>query len=248
MESSAETNLGLETTSSSAANRSVNPLFPALTRTQVAEIVAYVRFPNDPRQRQELLSSKSVRVSPNELLVLYRANQLPATLDRLDRMEQHYLDVSKLDAAEVRRGLDASDPDDLGALAYKWCLANDGADPRLQIAKRILALIPIARRQVEAGKPALELNELFMLNDQANMLLIDPHLRRGLDILAATRAGGRRQNPGGKNERQMRASEFLEARKAEPSLTQQEFVQCCNPRLSVKTLQRGLKDLRNSPL
>jgi hypothetical protein len=248
MKRKAKTKPAPETTSGSSANRSVNPLFPALTKEQVAEIVAYVRFPNNPRQRQELLSAKSLRLSPKEFYVLYRANQFLATLDLLDQMEQHYLNVAKLDAREVRGGLDASDPDDLGALAYKKCLTEDGADPRIRIALRILALIPIARRRLETGKPALELNELFMLNGHANMLLLAPHIDRGLNTLAAARAGGRRRNPAGKDDRQTLAVEFREAQKAEPSLTQREFAQSCNPPVAEKKLQRGLKDLRSSSL
>jgi hypothetical protein len=217
-----------------------------LTAKQGTEIISHLRFPNDPRKRRELLSAKSLRLSTNEWFTLIRADQLLATLDRLERMEKHYIEVSKLDAKEVRRGLEASDPDDPGALAYKWCLTEEGTDPRLQIAERILSLIPIARRHLEEGKPALELNEIFMLNDQANMLLIAPHLRRGLDNLAAARAGGRRRNPTGKETRQAFALEFVEARKAKPGLSQREFAESCNPPISVKTLRRGLKELESS--
>ena len=118
------------------------PPFSTLTAKQGREIIAHLRFPNDPQRQRELLSGKSLTLSSNEWYVLIRADQLLASLDRLERMEKHYFNVAKLDASEVRGGLEASDPDDLGALAYKWCLTNDGADPRLQIAKRILALIP----------------------------------------------------------------------------------------------------------
>jgi hypothetical protein len=224
------------------------PPFSTLTRRQGAEIISYMRFPNDPRDRRELLSAKSLKLSAGELLTLARADQLLTALDRLERMEKHYLEVSKLDAKEVRRGLEASDPEDLGALAYKWCLTEEGADPRLQIAERILSLIPIARRHLEVGKPALELNEIYMLNDRANMLLIAPHVRRGLNNLAAGRAGGRRRNPAGKETRESFTLEFLAARKANPRLTQLKFVQSRNPPASVKTLQRGLKDLKSSPV
>jgi hypothetical protein len=159
------------------------------------------------------------------------------------RNQRELLEVSKLDAKEVQRRLEASDPDGLGALAYKWCLTEEGADPRLRIAKRILSLIPIARRNLETGKPALELGEIFMLNDRANMLFCAPHLRRGLDNLAAGRAGGRRRNPAGREARQQLASDFLAARKVRPSLTQRKFVQSLNPPVLLKTLQRGLQDL-----
>lgn len=57
-------------------------------------------------------------------------------------MEKHYHEVSKLDAREVRRRLEASDPDNPGVLACKWCLTEEGADPRLQIAGRILSFNP----------------------------------------------------------------------------------------------------------
>jgi hypothetical protein len=144
--------------------------FSTLTRRQGAEIISYMRFPNDPRDRREVLSAKSLKLSASELLALANADQLLTTLDGLERMEKHYLEVSKLDAKEVQRRREASDPDDLDALAYKWCLTEEGADPRLQIAERILSLIPIARRNLETGKPALELNEIFMLNDRANQV------------------------------------------------------------------------------
>jgi hypothetical protein len=223
-------------------------LFNTLTRKQGAEIISHMRFPNDPRNRRELLSAKSLKLSGGEFLTLARADQLLTALDRLELMEKHYLEVSKLDAKEVQRRLGASDPDDLGTLAYKWCLTEEGADPRLRIAERILSLILIARRHLEAGKPALELSEIFMLNDQANMLLIGPHLRRGLNNLAAGRAGGRRRNPAGKETRESFALEFLAAREVRPSLTQQEFTQSRNSAVSMKTLQRGLKDLKSSPV
>jgi hypothetical protein len=224
------------------------PPLSTLTAKQGAQIISFMRFPNDPRKRRELLLANSLKLSGGELLTLVRANQLLATLDGMERMEKHYVEVSKLDAKEVQRRLEASDPDDLGVLAYKWCLTEEGADPRLRIAERILSLIPIARRNLETGKPALELNEIFVLNDRANMLFIAPHLRRGLNNLAAGRAGGRRRNPAGKETRESFALEFLEARKARPGLTQQEFTQSRNPAVSMKTLQRGLKDLKASPV
>jgi len=39
----------------------------------------------------------------------HRADQLLTTLDWLERMEKHYLRVSKLDAQEVQRGFEASE-------------------------------------------------------------------------------------------------------------------------------------------
>jgi hypothetical protein len=221
------------------------PPFGMLTAKQGAKIISRLRFPNDPQQRQELLSAQSLRLSSNELFLLIRVGQLLTTLDRLERMEKHYREVSKLDAKEVRRRFGASDPDDLGTLAYKWCLIDDNPDPRLEIAGRILALIPIARRHLEAGKPALEMNEIFMLNEQANTLLIAPHLRRSLKNLADVRAGGRKRSATGKEERQALAREFLEARKTRPTLTHRGFIQRRNPPKSAKTLQRGLKDLKS---
>jgi hypothetical protein len=219
--------------------------FGMLTTKQAAGIIAHLRFANDPRKRRELLSAKSLKLSPGEWLTLIRVDQPLTILDRLERMEKHYLKVSKLDAKEVRRRFGVSDPDDPGTLAYKYCLTDDDADPRLQIAGRILALIPIARRQLEAGKQALELNEISMLNEQATALLIAPHFRRGLNNLAAVRAGGRKRSATGKEERQALAHEFLEARKTRPTLTHRDFIQRRNPPASAKTLQRGLKDLKS---
>jgi hypothetical protein len=69
----------------------------------------------------------------------------------LERMEKHYREIAKLDAEEVRRRLDATDPDDPGALALKHCLV-EGADPRLPIAWRLLSLTPGAMRRLEEGK------------------------------------------------------------------------------------------------
>jgi hypothetical protein len=220
-------------------------LFGMLKAKQGAGIISHLRFPNDPRKRRELLLAKSLKLSGHEWLTLIRVDQLLTTLDRLERMEKHYLEVSKLDAKEVRRRFGVSDPDDFGTLAYKWCPTNDNPDPRLEIAGRILALIPIARRHLEAGKPALELNEIFMLNEQANTLLIASHLRRSLNNLAAVSEGGRKRSAAGKEERQALTHEFLEARKVRPTLTHRGFIQRRNPPKSAKTLQRGLKDLKS---
>src|ERR1700686_4000531 len=108
-----ETRPILEGASRSAPRRSASksPFFGTLTAKQGVEIISYLRFPDEPLRRQELVSPKSLRLSPNELFLLIRADQLLATLDRLERMGNHYLDVSKLEASEVRRRLDASDPD-----------------------------------------------------------------------------------------------------------------------------------------
>jgi hypothetical protein len=58
-----------------------------------------------------------------------------------------------------------------------------------------MSLIPIAMRRLEEGEQALELEEIFALNERANQLLIAPHAHRGLNVLIAGRAGGRRRNP-----------------------------------------------------
>jgi hypothetical protein len=107
-------------------------------------------------------------------------------------------------------------------------------------------LIPIARRRLEEGKQAFELDEILSLNEQANILLVAPHARRGLNNLLAGREGGRRRNPGGKGERETLAFDFLEAVKANPQLTQQEFMASQVSSASVRTLRRGLKDLHSS--
>src|ERR1019366_7370944 len=165
--------------------------FPPLWRTlkvkDVREIIGELRYPNDPETRKELLSGP-IALSPREILILTRVDQRQKALNNLDRMEKHYSEVATLDASETERRLAAASADDLGALAYRDCLV-DNADPRLAIAKRILALIPIAQRHLHEGKPALELTEIFGLNERANMLLITPHLMRGLNSLAAAREG-----------------------------------------------------------
>src|SRR6266851_5989241 len=175
--------------------------FRALTTEMLKEAVSFLRFRDDSVGRENVTSARSLSLSTSEFVALIRIDQLLAALDKLDRLEQHYLEVSKLDAEEVQKRLKERDPNDAGALAYKWCLI-DGSDPRVKIAQRILALIPIARRRLETGKQAFELGEILTLNEQANMLLIAPHAHRGLNNLLAGREGGRRRNPGGKSERE----------------------------------------------
>lgn len=221
------------------------PPFRALTTEMVLETISHLRFPDDPGRGREVLSSRaSLSLSGREILLLMRLDRLQATLDKLDRMQEHYRELSNLNAEEVQRRLAAEDPDDPGVLAYKCCLI-DGRDPRLEIARRLLTLIPIARRQLEEGKQALDLNEIFTLNEQANTMLTAPHAHRGLNNLIAAHEGGRRRNPEGTDERESLARLFLEEKRAAPQLTQRQFM--ANHRLSasVRTLRRGLKDLRS---
>lgn len=217
------------------------PPWRTLTAKDAREIVSELRYPNDPESRKELLSGP-ITLSPRDLLLLTRVDQLQATLNNLDRMEKHYAEVATLDASETQRRLAAASADDRGALAYRYCLA-DNADPRLAIAKRILALIPIARRHLRQSKPAPEFSEILGLNQRANMLLITPHLMRGLNNLAAASEGGRRMNAGLRDLREERALSFKEAKESNPDLTRQQFVDSLPERFSVRTLQRGLKDL-----
>jgi hypothetical protein len=218
-------------------------LFRALTGKQIREILSYLRFQDDPGRGQEILSGSDGSLSARELLILLRMDQLCSTLNTLERMEKHYREVAKLDAEEVRRRLDATDPDDPGALALKHCLVG-GADPRLPIARRLLSLIPIAMRRLEEGEQALELEEIFKLNERANQLLVAPHVQRGLNVLIAGREGGRRRNPEGKTARDELALEFCEAKKVDAALTQQQFLDKRGISVSPKTLQRGLRDLK----
>jgi hypothetical protein len=218
-------------------------LFRALTGKQIREILSCLRFQDGPVRGQETLSGSDGSLSARELLILLRMDQLCSTLDTLERMETHYREVAKLDAAEVRRRLDATHPDDPGALALKHCLVG-GADPRLPIARRLLSLIPIAMRRLEEGEQALELEEIFKLNERANQLLVAPHVQRGLNVLLAGREGGRRRNPEGKTAREELALEFREAKKADAQLTQQQFLDNRGISVSPKTLQRGLRDLK----
>jgi hypothetical protein len=220
------------------------PLWRTLTAKDVREIIGELRYPNDPESRKELLSGP-ITLSPRDILILTRVDQLQDTLNKLDRMEKHYSEVATLDASETQRRLAAASADDRGALAYRCCLA-DNADPRLAIAKRILALIPIARRHLQQSKPALELTEISALNQRASMLLITPHLKRGLKGLAAVSEGGRRKNSGARDLREERALSFKEAKKTNPGLTRQQFVDGQSERVSVRTLQRGLKDLADA--
>jgi hypothetical protein len=220
------------------------PPFRALTGTQIREIISCLRLQDDPVRGQETLSGSDCSLSARELLILVRMDQLWATLDTLERMEKHYREVARLDAEQVRRRLDATDPDDPGALALKHCLV-EGADPRLPIARRLLSLIPIATRRLEEGKQALELEEIFTLNERANQLLVAPHAHRGLNVLIAGREGGRRRNPEGKTAREELALEFCEGKKADAQLTQQQFLYSRGISVSPKTLQRGLRDLKH---
>jgi len=217
------------------------PPWRTLTAKDAREIIGELRSPNDPATRKELLSGP-IALSLREILLLARVDQLQDTLDKLDRMEKHYLEVATLDASETQRRLAAASADDQGVLAYRYCMA-DGADPRLAIAKRLLALIPIARRHLKEGKPALEFLEISALNERANMLLITPHLRRGLNNLAAAREGGRRKNASSRDWRDDLALKFKEAKETNPNLTRQQFIDGLPRPVSVRTLQRGLKDL-----
>ena len=210
--------------------------FRALTTEMMKEAVSFLRTRDDSVGREDAISVGSLSLSTREFVTLIRIDQLLATLDKLDRMERHYLEVSKLDAEEVQKRLKEGDPDDAGALAYKWCLV-DGSDPRVKIAQRILALIPIARQRLEEGKQAFELDEILTLNEQANILLVAPHARRGLNNLLAGREGGRRRNPGGKSERETLALDFLAAKKANLRLTQREFIASQVSSASVRTLR-----------
>ncbi len=208
----------------------------------VREIIGELRYPNDPEARKELLSGP-ITPSLREIVILNRVDRRQDALNKLDRMEKHYSEVATLDASETQRRLAAAAADDPGVLAYRYCLTDD-ADPRLAIAKRILFLIPVARRHMKEGTPGLdEIFEILALNERANMLLISPHLRRGLNNLAAAREGGRRKNASSRDWRDELALRFKEARKTNPGLTRQQFVDSLPRPISVKTLQRGLKDL-----
>jgi hypothetical protein len=135
------------------------PPWRHLTAKDAREIIAELRYPNDPEARKELLSGPFT-LSSRELLILFRLDQHEDTLNKLDRLEKHYSEVATLDASETQRRLAAASADDRGALAYRHCLV-DNADPRLAIAKRIRPLIPIARRHLQEGKPAPDLMEIF---------------------------------------------------------------------------------------
>lgn len=181
-------------------------------------------------------------LSVGEFLIFCRANQLQAALGKLDRMEKHYSEVAKLDASETRKRLAAASSDDLGALAYRYCM-RDGADPRVAIAQRILQLIPIARRHLKDGVPALEVFEIWALTERANMLLLSPHVKRSVANLADVRKGGRRKNAGSGDFRQKLALQFKKAKETHPRLSVQRFVASLPGQVSAKTLRRGLKDL-----
>ena len=181
-------------------------------------------------------------LSVQEFLSLYRADQLQAALGKLDRMEKHYSQVAKLDVGETRNRLAAASPDDLGALAYRYCM-RDGADPRVAIAQRILHLIPIARRHLKDRVATLEVFEIWALNERANMLLLSPHVKRSVANLADVRKGGRRKNARSRDLRQKLALQFKKARETHPRFSVQRFVASLHGQISAKTLRRGLKDL-----
>ena len=147
----------------------LNLCWRTLKHRDICELIGELRHPNDPEARKELLSG-NFSISPSEFSALMYVDKLQETIDYLDRMEKHYSEVATLDANETQRRLARAAADDLGALAYRRCLV-DKADPRLKIAKRLLDLIPIARRHLLAGKPALDLVEIFRLNERANYLL-----------------------------------------------------------------------------
>jgi hypothetical protein len=93
--------------------------FRALTTEMMKEAVSFLRTRDDSIGREDAISVGSLSLSTREFVTLIRIDQLLATLDKLDRMERHYLEVSKLDAEEVQKRLKEGDPDDAGALAYK---------------------------------------------------------------------------------------------------------------------------------
>ena len=229
-----------------AARLVLNLPFRALTGERIREIISHLRSSDDPVRGREIRSGSERFVSAREFATLMRMDRLLATLDNLERMEKHYREVAELDAEEVRRRFDAADPDDPGALALKRCLVEN-ADPRLPIARRLLSLIPIARRCLEAGKQALELEEIFTLNEHANRLLLAPHVHRGMDVLIAGREGGRRRNPEGKSGREQLALDFCEAKKINPELTQQEFLNSRGTSASAKTLRERSGTSSTSP-
>jgi hypothetical protein len=217
------------------------PPWRTLTAKDAREIIGELRYPKDLKARKDLLSGP-ITLSPREILILTRVDKVQDALAKLDRMAKHYSVVATLDASETQRRLAAASADDQGVLAYRYCLV-DGADPRLAIAKRILALIPIARRHMKEGKSTPEILDISALNERANMLLTTPHLRRGLNNLSDVREGGRRKSASSKDRRFELALRFKEAKEANPSLTRQQFVDALPMPFSVRTLQRGLTDL-----
>jgi len=125
--------------------------------------------------------------------MLRRGLASSSLLDRLDRMEVQYREVAALDAAETsKRIAAATDDDELGLLAYKKVLRN-GEDPRQDIARELLTRISNVRRLLKprgvSFEVAWKLMEIERLNANANWLLIDPHLRRGLKTLASAKEG-----------------------------------------------------------
>ncbi len=217
------------------------PIFRALTPRDLREGLGLMRYPHDPEARARLLSGP-VSVTPNEFGWLLKIDRLEKTRQELERMEKHYRKVILLNADEVARRRQEN-PEDPGNLPYSHCLV-DGADPRLEIAKRILARIPTALRHLESGQQAVELAEIFQLNGRANEMLLRPHVRRSLDCLKAASEGGRRKNAAAKDRRQEVAQQFLEEKRADSSLTQEQFLQRFYPLICVRTLRRGLQDLR----
>jgi hypothetical protein len=152
-------------------------------------------------------------------------------------MEAHYREVASLDARETERRIFEAGADDPGSLAYKKVL-KDGEDPRRKIAQQIVDLISnirsIITRPDEALEAIYQVATIERLNAQANMLLIDPHLRRGLKILQSAKEGNE-EKYGTSEQKQERKRKIVETykrlRSENPSLKQEALYREISGRL-----------------
>jgi hypothetical protein len=153
------------------------------------------------------------------LVAALRPLQRALLLDRLNRMEAHYREVSTLDASETHRRISRAEHDDPGLRPYKKILRN-GEDP--QIAQQLLTLIANARKLLEHGTETFEIvSELMQvewLNTKANGLLIGEHTKRGLKMLqsASTSYGSSSEK---KKRDQLLANAYIKLRESHPTMS-----------------------------
>lgn len=177
-------------------------MFKHLSGRDLRRVIAQLRFSDDVAEREGFERRKGImhfcsnswlqkrpnddnpdRVTANELFSLLGVDRLEDSFVRLEKMEAHYSQVARLDAAEVKLRLSAAGPNDPGVARYKRVLIG-GEDPRRRIADEILHQIPIARRHLEQGRYSWELQRIEQLNARANELLTNIHTRRGLSVEA----------------------------------------------------------------
>lgn len=171
-------------------------------------------------------------------------------LDRLDRLEALYREVSTLDAGETNRRIEAAIDGDLGVVAYKKVLRN-GEDPRRDTARQLLTRISSVRQLFKhrgvGVEAAWELVEIERLHAKANWQLIDPHLRRGLKTLLAAKEGHEKVHGTSDEKRDHRRKiieTYNEVRREKPSWKQDAVYEEIGRRIGKASKSTILRALR----